>query len=111
MFQRKSQAIVITRSSSLLLSLVSCKNFNIYIGNVLKLVMYLYRQCSECGRSSSEESEESSNVDIDAPRRLREKIKEPAKYSRAQQDMEFLFPVSSALFIVISRLFIFMCVR
>ncbi|XP_053408322.1 PHD finger protein 14-like isoform X2 [Mercenaria mercenaria] len=49
-------------------------------------------QCSECADSSSEESEESSSVNVDAPRRLREKIKEPAKFSRAKEDMEFLFP-------------------
>ncbi|XP_064595192.1 PHD finger protein 14-like [Liolophura sinensis] len=36
-------------------------------------------QCSECGSSSSEESEE-SNLDVNAPRRLREKIKEPTKF-------------------------------
>lgn len=49
-------------------------------------------QCSECADSSSDESEESSSVNVDAPRRLREKIKEPAKFSKAKEDMEFLFP-------------------
>ncbi|XP_052803478.1 PHD finger protein 14-like isoform X2 [Mya arenaria] len=49
-------------------------------------------QCSECARSSSEESEDSSCVNVNAPRRLREKIKEPAKISQQQMDMEFLFP-------------------
>ena len=52
------------------------------------------RQCSECAPSSSEESVEGSSVNVNAPRRLREKIKEPAKLARAQEDMEALFPVS-----------------
>lgn len=49
-------------------------------------------QCSKCADAESDASEGSDTVDLDAPRRLREKIKEPAKLSRAQQDMEFLFP-------------------
>ncbi|KAL4228609.1 PHD finger protein 14 [Mactra antiquata] len=49
-------------------------------------------QCSECAKSSSDESEEPTTVNVNAPRRLRDKIKEPAKLSQAQQDMEFLFP-------------------
>ena len=53
-----------------------------------------FRQCSECTPSSSEESVEGSSVNVDAPRRLREKIKEPVKFTRAKENMEALFPVS-----------------
>lgn len=40
-------------------------------------------QCSECASSSSDVSEE-TGVDVDAPRKLREKIKEPIKFEQLQ---------------------------
>lgn len=46
-----------------------------------------YRQCSECTKSSSGDSEVETK-DLDAPRKLREKIKEPTKWS---PDMKFKF--------------------
>ncbi|XP_052255626.1 PHD finger protein 14-like isoform X2 [Dreissena polymorpha] len=49
-------------------------------------------QCSDCAKSSSDECEDTSTRNMNAPRRLRDKIKEPAKFSHAQQEMEFLFP-------------------
>ena len=46
--------------------------------------MFLFfRQCSECASSSSDVSEE-TGVDVDAPRKLREKIKEPIKFEQLQ---------------------------
>lgn len=45
------------------------------------------RQCSECTKSSSGDSEVETK-DLDAPRKLREKIKEPTKWS---PDMKFKF--------------------
>ena len=56
--------------------------------------LFVCRQCSDCAKSSSEESEDSTNVNVNAPRRLRDKINQPARLTRAQEDMEFLFPVS-----------------
>ena len=48
----------------------------------LKLEMLtFFRQCSECVSSSSDESEVSIKIDPDAPRRLRETIKEPKKFT------------------------------
>ena len=47
------------------------------------LVLLFFRQCSECASSSSEEETKPSDVDKNAPRRLREKvlIREPMKYT------------------------------
>ncbi len=42
--------------------------------------MCVDRQCSECGSSSSEEQKSEVGVNPDAPRRLRDKIKEPVKF-------------------------------
>ncbi|XP_046570377.1 PHD finger protein 14-like isoform X6 [Haliotis rubra] len=42
-------------------------------------------QCSECVSSSSDESVEKSNVNVDAPRRLRETIKQPQKFVNMQR--------------------------
>lgn len=52
------------------------------------------RQCSECTKSSSGDSEVETK-DLDAPRKLREKIKEPTKWS---PDMKFKFEFEKVSF-------------